>query len=129
MRNLITRLLPLLVLILIGCASEVLRTPVVFNQSDTAPSSTVEVTSLVTITLSTGYERSILTGSRWERIGAVPQGGVYRPVGTVFTIEGANMHEAYLVLRESQLVGFYLPAERSFSALDPAVRFPFKPLN
>lgn len=85
--------------------------------------------SLVTLTLSTGYQRSLLTGSRWEHVGSVPQGDVYRPVGTVFTIEGANMHEAYLVIRGDSVVGFYLPGEKSYSALQPAARIAYKTVN
>ena len=47
-------------------------------------------------------------------------------LGTVFTIEGANMHEAYLVLREGRVVGFYLPGERAFSALEPPAPMTYK---
>jgi hypothetical protein len=38
----------------------------------------------------------------------------------VFTIEGAHIHEAYLVVDAGdQLVGFYLPAEQAFSPMMP----------
>lgn len=69
------------------------------------------------ITFDTGYQRQLKAGSSWQRVGTVPQGEVYRPVQDVFTVEGANMHEAYLIVRNDQLVGFYLPAEHGFSAL------------
>jgi hypothetical protein len=39
----------------------------------------------------------------------------------VFTLEGANIHEAWLVIRGAALVGFYLPAERAFSPLTSPV--------
>lgn len=71
----------------------------------------------VGITLDTGYERTLKAGSRWRAAGTVDQGDVYRPVGDVFTIEGANIHEAWLVVRDGTLVGFYLPAEHGYSAL------------
>jgi hypothetical protein len=71
--------------------------------------------------LDTGYERTLKAGSVWRHAGAIPQGDVYRPVGDVFTLEGANIHEAWLVVRGDAVAGFYLPAERAFSPLKSAV--------
>lgn len=51
----------------------------------------------------------------------MPQGDVYRPVGTIFTIEGRKVHEAYLVIRDRTLGGFYLPGEQNYSPLSTAV--------
>jgi hypothetical protein len=114
---------------LIGCAADVRRTSAEFRAVEVSQRTSIEVTERVTLNLATGYQRSILTGSRWERIGAVAQGDVYRPVGTVFTIEGANMHEAFLVVQDSKIAGFYLPGEGAFSALDTPVPLPFKSTN
>lgn len=69
------------------------------------------------ITLDTGYTRTLKAGGRWRAAGAVDQGDVYRPVGDVFTLEGAHIHEAWLVVRDGVLVGFYLPAEHGYSPL------------
>lgn len=69
------------------------------------------------IDFGTGYSRGIKAGSQWEHIGSVPQGQVFKPHKQVFTLEGAHMHEAYLVVSNSRLVGFYLPAEGGFSSL------------
>ena len=71
----------------------------------------------VVLTLDTGYTRTLKAGSRWRVAGDVDQGDVYRPVGNVFTLEGANIHEAWLVVRNGTLVGFYLPAEHGYSPL------------
>ena len=66
-------------------------------------------------------------GSRWQRVGALPEGEVYRPVGTVFTIEGRNVHEAYLVVSPARtLVGFYLPGESRLSLLPNPVQLSLK---
>jgi hypothetical protein len=48
-------------------------------------------------------------------VGRTSEGDVYKPVGRVFTVEGAHIHEAYLVLVGNRLVGFYLPVERAFA--------------
>jgi methionine aminopeptidase len=92
-----------------------------------APVATSEYTlvSAAELQLNTGYRRSLKPGSRWTRIGHVPQGDVYKPVADVFTVEGAHIHEAYLVVEGDSLAGFYLPAENSYSALDQKIKLHF----
>lgn len=78
------------------------------------------------IQFQTGYSRELKAGSVWRPIGSLSEGTVYRPVNDVFTVEGAHIHEAYLVVQSDQLVGFYLPAERGFSPLKPILALQFK---
>lgn len=75
----------------------------------------------VTIRLASGYERKIAAQSRWRVVGNLPQGQVLKPIGTVFTIEGRQVHEAYLVVADNNLVGFYLPGESHFSPLEKPI--------
>jgi hypothetical protein len=70
------------------------------------------------IVFDTGYTRALAAGSQWLLVGTIAQGQVYRPYKNVFTLEGAHMHEAYLVVDNGRLVGFYLPAEGGFSSLE-----------
>jgi hypothetical protein len=103
-----------------GCAAAVASAPVAYMPLAPAaatPARVVRVESPVHIQLPTGYKRELAAGSRWRPVGRVPQGDVYRPVETVFTIEGKQVHEAYLVVADRLLVGFYLPAEVRYSAL------------
>ncbi|MBN3818969.1 hypothetical protein G3N57_21150 [Paraburkholderia sp. Se-20369] len=73
------------------------------------------------IHLSTGFNRRIAAGTQWRFVGSLPQGRVFRAVNKVFAIVGRQEHEAYLVLDDNRLVGFYLPGEAHFSPLDPPV--------
>ena len=108
---------------LVGCASEVHRTPVTLvSSSHQSPCTALRVRELVTIKLPTGYSKVIKQGSRWCFVGTTPQGDVFRPVDDVFTIEGANRHEAYLVVAAGYLVGFYLPGEGAFSPLPDKIQ-------
>jgi hypothetical protein len=75
----------------------------------------------VVIPLATGYQRTLPAGSFWTMAGTIPQGTVYRRHKDVFTLEGAHVHEAYLVVEQGRLVGFYLPAERGFSPQQPSL--------
>jgi len=100
-----------------GCSPTI---PVI--RADLAPSAgesaVLRLNQGVTFTLPTGYARALRQGTRWIRIGRIQQGTVFKPVDSVFTVEGAHVREAYLVIRDTKLVGFYLPVERAFSHLD-----------
>ncbi len=114
--------------LLAGCAAAVISQPVAYVPTPASASSPAKVVTLAQaahVTLQTGYKRDLATGSHWRRTGSVPQGDVYRPVDTVFTIEGQQVHEAYLVVSGQSLVGFYLPAEARYSALPSPVTLSF----
>jgi hypothetical protein len=114
-----TSALACLCLFLSACATEVARQPEKF--SALTPVDHVEkrlVINDVHVKLNTGYSRLIPKGMECELAGRVPQGKVYRPTNMAFSIEGAHIHEAYLVVNKGKLAGFYLPVERAFSAND-----------
>lgn len=106
-----------------GCASEVVRHPATLSSLG-GPAISVATTQAVNFTLDSGYSRSIRSGAEFSVVGAIAEGRVLKPVGGTLTIEGAHTHEAYPVVRDGMLVGFYLPAERMFSPLSRPVSFP-----
>lgn len=71
-----------------------------------------------------GYSRSLRQGTRWFAVGTVPQGTVYRSKDQSLTLECSNVFEAYLVLSDRKLVGFYLPVEKTFSPLPRPIGLP-----
>lgn len=106
--------------VLAACAASVQTSSASFVA---APGPEVSVSQRAEVQLPTGYARVLAEGSRWRKVGSVAQGDVYRPVGTVFTIEGRNVHEAYLIVTPQRaLVGFYLPGEASASMLSVPVQ-------
>ena len=104
-----------------GCASEVVRHPVALSAVPAASAQTLRLAAAATILLDSGYERQLAAGTTLLELGRVEQGRVFKPTNTVLTVEGAHMHEAYPVLRESRIVGFYLPVEKAFSPLSRPV--------
>ncbi len=111
-----------LMLFLAGCAVQ--QTPAQLSAlAPAAESGQQTLSSDIEWTLNTGYVRRLKKGSGWTKVGRLPQGDVYQPRNDVFTLEGAHIHEAYLVIEDGVLVGFYLPAERAFSPsrLHPAI--------
>jgi hypothetical protein len=98
-----------------GCAAGINHLPTVISPiALTAQRQVVTLEKTVDLKLGTGYTRTIKQGSQWERIGSVAQGDVFKSHDGIFTVEGAHVHEAYLVVNSQSLVGFYLPAERGF---------------
>ena len=102
-----------------ACASEVQRTSASLSTPPNAVPARIEIAQETHVLLSGGYSRTLAQGSVWELRGGLPEGAVYRRVDGVFTVEGAHVHEAYLVINANRLVGFYLPVERSYSPLPP----------
>jgi hypothetical protein len=69
----------------------------------------------------TGYGRTLRAGTHWNLFGRLRRGAVYRSPDEVLTVEGYDVHEAYLVVRDGVLVGFYLPVEKTFTPISKAV--------
>lgn len=114
-----------LCLALSACAPMIATTPATVElMQPAATAKRIQLLSPAQVKLDTGYSRELAAKSTWSQVGRLPQGDVYRPVGTVLTIEGRQVHEAYLVVRNKTLVGFYLPGEQNYSPLTTAV-----PLN
>lgn len=105
-----------------ACATEVRRDPVELTPADTAIR--YRSTAALEFRLATGYGRTIPADTEFAAIGRIAPGLVLKPTQTVLTIEGAHVHEAYAVLADGRLVGFYLPVERAYSPLTTPVPWP-----
>lgn len=110
-----TLLLIASVIVFAGCASEVARTQVRLDAAAAGERPRIELAKETTVYSSSGYSRVLPAGSRWELRGTLPQGKVYKRLDGIFTVEGAHVHEAFLVVSENKVVGYYLPVEQAFS--------------
>ena len=99
---------------LVGCALEVVRSPVNITL---VKGSEFVLTQPAYLVLDSGYQRTINSGTTFLEVGTTQYGVVLKPLNTIFTIEGAHMHEAYPVIQNGTVTGFYLPVEKSFSPL------------
>ena len=54
-------------------------------------------------------------------MGTIPEGDVYKSKDQVLSVECSNIHEAYLVISQDSVVGFYLPVEKGFVKLNKAI--------
>jgi hypothetical protein len=53
----------------------------------------------------------------WTYVGTIDQGDVYKSKDQTVTVWGSNLYEAYPVIKENMLYGFYLPVEKTFTAI------------
>jgi hypothetical protein len=76
-----------------------------------------EMTSDATLDIGSGYRRVLKAGTRWRCVGRLQQGDVFMTSDQILTVEASNVQEAYIVIESRNLVGFYLPVERTFSPI------------
>jgi hypothetical protein len=107
-----------------SCAPLVVQEPAQFTPG---AGKSFRLSRAAEVALSTGYSTTLRANTRWELVGTVTQGEVYRTKDQVVTLEGAHIHEGYLVLNRGTLVGFYLPVERTFSPVTPAKQLSIEP--
>ena len=122
-------LTPLLVFGLVfGCAFDVVRVKQEPAKFEPAASVQDEWTLAkdVEVSLDTGYKRKLKAGTRWQCIGKVENGDVYQTHDQILTVEGSNIYEACIVVSEGNLVGFYLPANQTFSPLSSKKLLPIE---
>lgn len=82
-----------------------------------------------TIDLGTGYTRVLKAGTRWNYVGKIENGDVFKTKDQILTVEASNIHEAYIVVSSEKIVGFYLPVEKTFSPLSTAKPLKITPVT
>lgn len=83
----------------------------------------------IQVTLDTGYSRKLKDGVRWDYVGVIPPGEVFRTNDQILTVEGSNIFEAYIVVSSGKLVGFYLPVQKAFSPISNPIELKMIELN
>lgn len=113
-----------LVALLLGCAPAVIQVPT--SAMTPLDGKHMRLSEMVEVGLSTGYATVLKPQTTWHLVGRVDQGEIYKTRDQVVTVEGSHIHEAYLVVRDGHLVGFYLPVEQTFSPLSEKVLLPLE---
>ncbi len=110
-----------IVLLVLGCANRVVMESVTLEPTSEGALDEAVLRSRAEGASTAGYSRVLVAGSRWHRIGRIPQGEVWKPLNTVLTVEGKHIREANIVVRGKNWAGYYLPVERAFSPLETPV--------
>lgn len=115
-------LLLFIFILLVACAAEMKRTPTHYSalSSNASPKIYQNPTEIV-VTLPTGRRKAIPSRSLWQYSGSTPEGAIFKSTNLPFMLRDANTHEAYLVISNSKLVGFYLPGEQAFVQIEQPI--------
>ena len=117
----------LLALALAGCAFDVSHV----TQKPAALTAATEASSFVLLKevkarLGTGYPTILKANTTWRQVGTTELGRVYSTPDQVVKVEASNIYEAYIVVANGALAGFYLPVEKSVVPLDKPLPLEFK---
>jgi hypothetical protein len=110
-----------LTLIASGCAFDVVHLRQVPARFEASPPSE-QVWTLqndVRVRLVSGWATGLKKGTRWRLVGHTEQGDVLKTQDQVVTVRASNMFEANPVIKDGQLVGFFLVIENYFTPADP----------
>jgi len=113
-------------LLIAGCS--VKYTPVVIKTT-TKSKPMWTLTEKINVTLQSGSTTHLKLNTTWEHVGTIEQGEVYKTKDQIVTIRGPNMFEAYLVISEERIVGFYLPIEKGYARISKPIIINRKTLN
>jgi hypothetical protein len=110
----------IIILLLPGCPFDVYKIdPIpVSLEAHSEPLSDFELTGTVVLDIGYGYERSLRAGCRWTPVGTIAYGNVCKTEDQILTVEASSIYEAFIVISGNELVGFYLPVEDAYYAVD-----------
>ncbi len=83
----------------------------------------------VHVSIGNGYSRKLNNETKWNYVGSIEAGDVYKTNDQILTIEASNIYEAYIVISEYNLIGFYLPVEKTFSPLSSPITLQIERIN
>jgi hypothetical protein len=109
----------MVVFMALSCAFDVVRVKQIPTQLEPVNAYQDQwiLTKDIKVKLGTGYSRTLKAGTAWNLVGKTEYGDVYRTKDQILTVEGSNIYEAFIVVSDGYLVGFYLPAEQTFSPI------------
>jgi len=73
----------------------------------------------ITIQASNAKPSTLHAGTKWETVGTINQGIVYRTKDQVVIVNSFDVHEGYIVVKDLQVIGYYLPVEKTFVESKP----------
>ncbi len=114
-----------------GCAFDIVhidQIPVQYEKIN-AQKTDFKLEDDVTVDLGTGYSRKLNKGTEWHYFNTISQGDIFKTNDQVLTVEGSNIFEAFIVVSEEKVVGFFLPVEETYSPLSMAKSLPMGNIN
>ena len=73
----------------------------------------------VTVKAANARPSILNAGTHWMQVGFIDQGNVYKAKDQIVIVNSFNVHEGYIVVNDSVVVGYYLPVENTFIESKP----------
>lgn len=108
-----------LVAAVLTTACSITQIPVTEGITSDANESVVILHAPVVIELDHAKPVLLRAETSWARIGEIPQGTVYKTADQLIVVESFNTRQAYIVVNEERVVGYFLPVENSFVKVTP----------
>jgi hypothetical protein len=100
-----------------GCAFDIVsvrQTPATFVPVPNAPEN-FSLSQDTEVLIGSGFPTRLHASSVWHLVGTIEQGQVFTTRDQIVTVEASNIHEAQLVVARDNIVGFFLPVEKTFA--------------
>lgn len=65
--------------------------------------------------LVSGWVSPLKSATVWQRIGSIAEGDVFKTKDQVLTVEASNLYQADMVIKNGEVVGFYIPTSKAFT--------------
>src|SRR5581483_6089894 len=114
------KLAPALLFIILGagCAFDVIylkEKPVTFTAANGSANDDFVLKGYWKVEIGTGYPTFLRGDTHWHCVGTTEYGRVYSTRDQLLTVEASNIYEAFLVVADQTITGFYLPVEKIFT--------------
>jgi hypothetical protein len=106
-----------------GCAFDLVhlkQSPAQY-EAVVAPGATWVLQNDLKVRLAAGGARPLKKGTTWRQVGKIKEGDVLKTGDQTVIVEASNQFEAYPVVDQGKVVGFFLPVEQSFTPANPPV--------
>ncbi len=82
-------------------------------------SSLFELEEAISVKASNASATKLKAGTTWQEIGRIEHGVVFKTKDQVVIVNSFNVHEGYIVVNNAEVVGYYLPIEKTFIKSKP----------
>lgn len=112
-------------MLLLGCSLPKKRVQLM----NTHAPATLRVEAEETLSCKSGYSSKVKENTLWKSVGKINEGTVFKPIDSIFTIQGSHIYQSYIVMNGNEVVGFYLPVSSEYSPISSNKTLKFKQEN
>jgi len=112
-----------------GCAFDVVHVKQAPTSFTSGEGKAFKLDREVKVNLGTGFPTTLKAGTVWTLAGSSQHGDVYRTRDQVVKVEASNIYEAFIVVADESLVGFYLPVEETFAPIKKPIELQIDSLD